>query len=137
MEITFTGANVNGLTKALMPVVEDFVNDLLSEKIDNYLDEAFTLVEKTIRDSETKLDDMLLLPLVSAARVTTSKFISSARILKSVFMDSILEIVESKMERYGTELFDLLEKYIRDTGTKIDDRVFLPVLKTIRAITFV
>ncbi len=58
------------LLKMAMPMVIGMIEEMItSENIKKYGDKLFDLIEDFVVDSETKIDDATVLPLIKAARV--------------------------------------------------------------------
>ena len=61
---------MNFLLKLILPIVMSVVEELLKpENIKKYGDKLFDLIETVVEDSETKIDDKTVLPVVKALRV--------------------------------------------------------------------
>ncbi len=58
------------LLKMAMPMVIGMIEEMItSENIKKYGDKLFDLIEDFVADSETKIDDATVLPLIKAARI--------------------------------------------------------------------
>lgn len=65
-----TLAGGNALTPIVGQVVEKVVESVLSEEnVQKYGDRLFDLIEDVVADSRTPIDDVLVLPVVKAARM--------------------------------------------------------------------
>lgn len=81
------------------PVFKDIAQKIVFDKlsgsdnseINKKMEQAFDLAEEIIKSSETKLDDFLLLPLVSGARRVYEILPCTARALVSVLEETFLE----------------------------------------------
>jgi len=59
------------ILKVLMPLVMGMLQDLLSlENLQKYGDKLFDFLEDAIADSETKIDDITVLPIIKLVRAT-------------------------------------------------------------------
>lgn len=57
------------LLKALLPTVIGLLLKLMTtEKLKGYADRILDVVEDAVRDSETKIDDLTVLPIISSIR---------------------------------------------------------------------
>lgn len=55
------------------------------------------------------------------------------RMALSMFMDIIEEMFTvANIRKYGDKLFDLIEDFVKDTETSIDDATVLPIIKALR-----
>jgi len=58
------------LLKMALPMILSMIEEMINEEnIRKYGDKLFDLIEDFVRDSETKVDDATVLPLVKAARI--------------------------------------------------------------------
>ena len=58
------------LLKALLPILMDVLGEMLSaQRLKGYADTLFDMVEDFVQDSNTKMDDMIVLPVIKAFRI--------------------------------------------------------------------
>lgn len=57
--------------KVLMPIIIGMMEDLLTPKnLQKYGDKLFDFIEDAVADSETKIDDLTVLPVIQLLRQT-------------------------------------------------------------------
>jgi len=121
--------------KPLVPIVEDFINDIFeSDFASDYFERTFDFVEEAIQNSETKLDDVFLLPIVRAGRKVSLHLVSTVSVLKTIIKDTFLDVFESKVSDLSGKCFDMLEEYILDSKSKFDDVTLLPIIQAMRSV---
>lgn len=58
------------LLKMALPMIIGMIEEMINtENIKKYGDKLFDLIEDFVKDSDTKVDDTIVLPLIKAARV--------------------------------------------------------------------
>ena len=64
------GNKMEFLLKLVLPVIMSIIGKLLSpENIQLYGDKLFDLIEEFVKDSETTIDDVTILPVIKALRI--------------------------------------------------------------------
>ena len=57
------------LLKMFIPMVVDMITEMLTkDKLDIYIDKLFDLIEDFVTNSESSIDDMIVLPVVQQLR---------------------------------------------------------------------
>lgn len=59
------------------------------------------------------------------------------KLIEAMLIPALMMILEQiftkeNYQHYGDRLFDLIEEFVKDTKTAIDDKVVLPVVKDLR-----
>lgn len=59
------------LLKALLPtVIALLLKTMTAEKLKGYADQILDVVENAVKDSETSIDDLVVLPVINSIRAT-------------------------------------------------------------------
>jgi len=125
--------NFGTLTAMIMPILTKVLGQLLSE--DNLAPlkrRLFTFMTDVVQDSETKLDDIMLLPILQKIEEQANG-LDLVGMVAPLLQEVVNSVIAGGLIReYGHRLFDLLEDTVMDSRTKIDDYTVLPVLKVMR-----